>query len=160
MMSRPAGRDTELRRWGTPYVNGGGLSNCWFTAAFGGGGNLGGGEGVEAARNVSASSPLSLSAHCMFSNPTDTACYTDHHNVTRVVPGNTQTFKTHIINLFKHEVHLNTHSTQQMTQSITFKTSKVLHRHDTIPVELQPQISYLRNILSSDCKILLAGQQT
>lgn len=61
------------------------MSKCCFTAAVGGGGNLGGGAGVEAARIEGASSPLSLSAHSMFSNPMDTACCTDHRNITAVI---------------------------------------------------------------------------
>ena len=61
------------------------MSNCCLTAAGGGGGNLGGGAGVEAARIVGASSPLSLSAHSMFSYPTDTACCTDKSHFTAVI---------------------------------------------------------------------------
>lgn len=88
MMSSPAGRDTELRRWGTPNVTGGGLSNCTWTAASGGGGNLGtwcgGGEGEEASDSATPSSPvpsppLSLSAHSMLSNEAVTACKWNRH---------------------------------------------------------------------------------
>jgi hypothetical protein len=157
MMSRPAGRDTELRRWGTPYVCIGGFSNCRCTAALGGGGNLGGGAGVQSARVVDASSPLSLSAHSIFSNPTDTACCTEQRNFfSNDKTWRTQILKTRITNSSNHKFYLSIYIVHKTWRKVfRSKHQKFCIFILLFIVEVQLQVSYLWNTLSSDVKYCL-----